>query len=205
MVHQHPGALDPEEIIVREGIRLTALPRTLVDVARTEGFRTGVVMADQALRLSRDPEGLRSAMDASIGGLRGTGGIGVARRMTFFATGMAESPGESLSRIVLSEQQVPTPQLQYRLVLRMPGGGLRTFRTDFGWEAQKVVGEFDGRVKYERYARRGDSPGDVVFREKRREDAIRAAGWLVLRWTWGDLARPDELGRRIREALAARR
>ncbi|WOP19882.1 hypothetical protein [Raineyella sp. LH-20] len=190
--------------MVRQGIRITGLARTLVDVARTEGFRPGVVMADHALRLSPDPEGLMGAMRVSIGRLKGASGIGEARRMALFATGAAESPGESLSRIVLSEQHVPIPQLQYRLTLSMPGGRRQTYRTDFAWERQKVIGEFDGRTKYERYRRRGETPGDVVFREKVREDAIRAAGWLVVRWTWEDLTRPDQLGRRLRDVLAGR-
>lgn len=203
-VHQHTGPLTTEEIMEYRGIRLTTLPRTLVDVARTEGFRQGVVMADHALRQSPDPEALRRAMEVSIQRIKASVGIGQARRMAAFAVPEAESPGESISRVVLWEQDVPTPQLQYRLVLRLAGGGWGEFRTDFAWERQKVVGEFDGKVKYERFGREGESAGDVVFREKRREDAIREAGWAVMRWTWGDLERPEVLGRRLREVLATR-
>ncbi|QGF23637.1 type IV toxin-antitoxin system AbiEi family antitoxin domain-containing protein [Raineyella fluvialis] len=203
-VHQHPGLLLPEEIVALNGIRVTTLPRTLVDVARTEGFRAGVVMADHALRETRDRAGLRRGMLASITRLKGAVGIGEARRMLSFAVGEAESPGETLCRVIFSEQLVPAPQLQYRLVLGTRDGGPREYRTDFAWERQKVVGEFDGKMKYERYARRGETPGDVVFREKRREEVIRAAGWTVVRWIWRDLDRPRELGQQLRELLAAR-
>lgn len=201
-VHQHTGSLVPEEIVALGGIRLTTVPRTLVDVARTEGFRAGVVMADCALRRCPDPEGLRRAMEASIRRLTGAVGIGQARRVAGFAVAEAESPGESLSRVIFNEQGVPAPQLQFPLVLRMPGGWTQHCRTDFAWERQRLVGEFDGKAKYERYVRRGESPGDVVFREKRREDALRAAGWRVLRWTWEELGDPATLGRRVRDALA---
>jgi hypothetical protein len=64
-----------------------------------------------------------------------------------------------------------------------------------------VVGEFDGRVKYGRLLRPGQGPGDAVFEEKRREDAIRDEGWGVVRWTWGDLVVPERLDQRVRRAL----
>lgn len=203
-VHRHTGDLASEEIVEHRGIRLTSLARTLVDVARTDGFREGLVMADHALHASRDPEALRCAMVTSIERLPGAVGIGQARRMAGFAVVAAESPGESLSRIVLREQKVPEPLLQYRLSVRLPGGGRGDFVIDFAWKRLKAVGEFDGRVKYGRYLREGQQPGDAVFEEKRREDAIRSAGWLVLRWTWDELRRPDVLGRRVRETLEAR-
>lgn len=203
-VHHHPGALAPVEIVEHRGIRFTSLPRTLVDVARMQGFRDGLVMADHALHRSRDPGALRQAMRACIERLPGAAGIGDARRMVDFAVTAAESPGESLSRIVFWEQHVPEPLLQYRLTVRLPGGAPGDFITDFGWKRQRTVGEFDGRVKYGRCLREGQTPGDAVFEEKRREDAIRSVDWYVLRWTWDELRRPEVLARRVREILAAR-
>ena len=58
---------------------------------------------------------------------------------------------------------------------------------DFGRPALRTVGEFDGRVKYGRTLRPGQSPGDVVFAEKVREDAVRATGQGVVRWIWDEL------------------
>jgi hypothetical protein len=203
-VHRHTGSLTSEEIVEHLGIRLTSLARTLVDMARTAGFRDGLVMADHALHRSRDPQALRRAMRACIERLPGAVGIGNARRMSDFAVVAAESPGESLSRILFQEQKVPEPLLQYRLTVGLPGGAPGNFITDFAWKRLKAVGEFDGRVKYGRCLREGQTPGDAVFEEKCREDAIRSADWLVLRWTWDELKRPDVLGRRVRETLAAR-
>ena len=56
-----------------------------------------------------------------------------------------------------------------------------------------MLGEFDGRVKYGRLLRPGQEPGDAVFEEKRREDAIRDEGWGVVRWVWSDLQVPHRL------------
>jgi hypothetical protein len=40
-----------------------------------------------------------------------------------------------------------------------------------------------------------------VIREKLREDAIRDAGWIVVRWIWDELNRPAVIVARIRRAL----
>lgn len=80
-------------------------------------------------------------------------------------------------------------------------GGLLVARTDFGWEERRLVGEFDGRIKYGRLLEPGQEPGDAVFEEKRREDAVRAEGWGVTRWVWADLAAGHRLAARVRRAL----
>ena len=67
--------------------------------------------------------------------------------------------------------------------------------TDFGWPELGTVGEFDGLVKYGRLLRPGQSPGDAVVAEKRREDAAprrRAPGGPL------DVGRPRRPRRRRR-------
>jgi hypothetical protein len=75
---------------------------------------------------------------------------------------------------------------------------------DFGWPELRTVGEFDGEIKYGRLLRPGQAPGDVVFTEKRREDAIRDEDLGMVRWTWSDLDAfapvADRLRRRFRPA-----
>ena len=56
-------------------------------------------------------------------------------------------------------------------------------------------------MEYGRLLRPGQEPGDVVFEEKRREDAIRDESWGVVRWTWRDLDTPAVLGARVQRAL----
>jgi len=77
--------------------------------------------------------------------------------------------------------------------------GDATAYCDFGWPAQRTVGEFDGKVKYGRLLRPGQEPGDAVYAEKLREDAIRAEDWEVVRWTWADLRNFAATAARIRE------
>jgi hypothetical protein len=78
-------------------------------------------------------------------------------------------------------------------------------RADFGWPARRCVGEFDGRAKYGRLLRAGETPADAVFREKVREDAIRAQDLGVARWTWDELADFAPVAERIRRLFRAPR
>ena len=57
------------------------------------------------------------------------------------------------------------PELQYRRDRRMTIE-LVGF-ADFGWEVERHLGEFDGKIKYGRLVRAGESPSDAVFREKK--------------------------------------
>lgn len=63
-------------------------------------------------------------------------------------------------------------------------------RVDFWWPQCRVVGELDGRVRYRADVvpgtRDGVDPADVVWREKLREDRIRATGATVVRCTWDE-------------------
>ena len=76
---------------------------------------------------------------------------------------------------------------------------------DFLWRSLGVFLEFDGRIKYERHRRPGESLADYLMREKRREEQICVEkGWICIRITWADLQRPAVLARRIRKALESR-
>ena len=101
----------------------------------------------------------------------------------------AESPGESLARLVLKGLGLP---VRSQVVLRDLDGVIG--RVDFVVD-ERVVVEFDGLVKYA-----GAGGRDALAREKRREDRLRAAGYEVVRLTWADLRQPERLGAAIRAA-----
>ena len=74
---------------------------------------------------------------------------------------------------------------------------------DFGWPDLGVLREFDGKSKYGELMRRpGQSAEQVLVAEKRREDRLRELGWMVIRWMWQDLIRPEELIGRLRTAFS---
>jgi hypothetical protein len=124
-------------------------------------------------------------------------GARAAGRVIAFADGRSESVGESRSRVMLHRAGLPEPELQMTVC---DVDGVFLGRADFGYRRRKVLGEFDGKVKY-RGGSGAEDPGETVFREKRREDALRAAGWAVVRWIWLDLDEPATVIHRIRSAL----
>lgn len=194
-LHSHSAPLPDRNVLVRNGIRLTLLARTVADLRRTSSFETAVVIGDAALRVSAArPDEIRDASTYAIG----RPGYPAALRALGFLDGRSESVGESRSRVALDGLGLPAPDLQASL---LDADGLLLGRVDFLFADAGVVGEFDGKVKYGKYLRDGQAPGDVVFAEKQREDRIRDAGWEVARWTWRDLESPDAIGGRIRRAM----
>jgi hypothetical protein len=180
VVHRHVAPLEPTEITSLDGVLVTSLARTITDIARSVPFEQAVVVADSALNMHSDLTSF--ALDAALRRATGWPGAPAARRAIGFARRGAKSPGESLSRIAIARAGLPVPQLQYPVRL---AGSVAV--TDFGWVAQRAVGEFDGEVKYGRLVPPGRTPGDVVFAEKVREDAVRALGHGFARWTWDEL------------------
>ncbi|MGD9988469.1 hypothetical protein [Pseudonocardia sp.] len=195
--HVHAAPLRPDEVTEVDGVAVTTVARTVVDLARTLAFEAAVVAADAALGA-----GLVStaSLAVAVGRAGGRRGGPAASRVVAFADGRSASVGESRSRVALHEAGLPAPRLQWEV----RDSGRLLGRTDFGWPGQRVVGEFDGRVKYGRRgvpAISGEAPADVVWAEKRREDALRAAGLHVVRWTWADLTDFGPTAQRLRAVL----
>ncbi|TDC52563.1 hypothetical protein E1212_08185 [Jiangella ureilytica] len=197
-VHHHTGALDESDVIEIDGLPVTGFARTAVDVARTAGFESAVVTADHALaRLGTTNEALRTVLDT----MRDWRGARAAGRVVEFADPRSESVGESRHRVQLERIGLPRPELQ----VGMPGPDGATDRVDFYFADQATVGEFDGRQKYERLLRPGETAEDAIWREKVREDRLRERGLQVVRTVWADLYRDDAVASRYLSAFARNR
>jgi predicted transcriptional regulator of viral defense system len=194
-VHVHVAALGPADVIDNAGIRVTSVARTIVDVARSVSFEKGVVVADAALS-----RGLVDGSDLadSLHRMRRRGGVPLARRVIAFADARSESVGESRSRVAIARAGLPPPTLQWEV--RDEDGRL-IGRVDFGWPEQRVIGEFDGRMKYGRQPDPDVTEGEAVYREKRREDELRAERLAVVRWGWEDLDGFEAVARRLRRGM----
>lgn len=111
----------------------------------------------------------------------------------------AESTGESLSRYGMWCGHLPEPVLQFEV--RDQWGRLLGI-TDFAWPEHGLLGEFDGMIKYGRLRKEGETPGQAVEREKKREDRLREeTGWLMVRLVWAELFRPGPMAAKIRRQL----
>lgn len=182
-----------------DGVDLTTVARTLVDLARTESTKTAVVAGDAALRrrLTSAAE-IRDALDSA----RWHKGIAHAQRSLVLLDGRSESPGESLLRLSLHSQGLPEPELQVEIHDEQ---GRFVGRVDLALLAFGVLLEFDGKGKYQDLLKPGQTVTDAVLEEKAREERLTELGWLVIRVTWADLANPAKLAARIQQACRSRR
>lgn len=178
-LHIHAAPLEPWELVIVDGITVTSVARTLVDVGRHLGFEQAVVVADAALWRKLVT---REELDIALAAARRRPGAPAARRALAFARWGAQSVGESRSRVAMMLAGVPTPILQWAVPT---AAGL--VHADFGWPQHRTFGEFDGREKYGRLVRPGQTAGDVVYAEKRREDAMRDEDLRGVRWGWDDI------------------
>lgn len=198
----HAAPLDPDEITSVDGIAVTTVARTIADLARSVPFVPAVAVADAAMfgKLASADE-----LADAVARAAGRPGSPAARRVLAAADGRADGPGETRSRLLMRRLGLPGPDLQHPVCDR---AGHVLGWVDFWWDRERVAGEFDGRSKYGRLLRPGQDPGDVVFAEKVREDAIRAEDVAVVRWIWRDLATPASFAAtadRLARALASRR
>lgn len=196
-IDHHDGDLPEHHRSEVDGIRVVSLGRAVLDAARTATFEQGLVLADGALRAGLRRDDLAEVLDAC----RDWPGAAIAGRVVAFADGRAESVGESLARALLICAGLAPDALQVEI--RTPGG---LYRADLGWIELGVVLEFDGKIKYGRDLAPGGDPAEAAWRERRRELAIEAAGWVVVRVTWAEVVyHPEVVVARVREAIARAR
>jgi hypothetical protein len=87
----------------------------------------------------------------------------------------AESPLESVSRVVLGWLQLPAPRTQVEIY---DDFGHFVARVDLYWDRFGVVGEADGRAKYD--------DRSVLVQEKLRQEELEQLGLVVVRWGWSE-------------------
>jgi very-short-patch-repair endonuclease len=180
----HRSSLTAMETVERLGFRLTSPPRTWRDLAATLAPGALLAVTDQLLAHWCDVGDLQDQLR-----LRPSGrGSARARAVLPVADPRAESPMESVLRWLLHVAGVPAPELQY--LIRTVSG---EFRADFAWPELKVLVEFDGAVHRE---------GGVFVQDLRRQNALVAAGWTILRFSGADvLGRPEEVVTQVLRAV----
>lgn len=197
---QHCGSLPAEDVTVRNGIPVSIAARTCVeittitDVERSlvvvngllhSGATTAQEFADWAENARYWPHSLTTDLVLRL------------------CEPKLESAGETRFDYFCWRQQLPRPKPQVEVY---DDHGRLVGRVDFVWEDFGVFVEFDGREKYTKYRRGGETFEAFLLREKKREELIcQLTGWVCIRVTWADLAAPDLLARRVRKLLESRR
>lgn len=178
--HIFAAELPPNAVTERYGIGVATVARTVVDVARHDRH-DGILVADAALRDRLvTVDDLACALDTATR----WPGVVQAREVVALASGLAESPIESLLRLALHDDGFPTPVPQF------PVHG---YYADLALPEYGLLLEADGREKY---------TGDELWREKRREQAMRRDGWWCERVLMSDVLEGwPSTRRRIRRAM----
>jgi hypothetical protein len=189
-VIRHRGVIADGDVAEVNGLWCTSIARTVADVARTATFEQAVTIADAALRSSCVPRAgvylrdlAQEFRDAALEIIRRSAhGQSRAKRALSFADGRAQLPGESVSRVRLSELGFRDPDLQ----VKVPGPGGSNYYVDFCFHDIRAFGEFDGTMKYvDGRLIDGRTSSEVFDREKQREDWIRGrTQYRLSRWGW---------------------
>ena len=188
----HRTLTEPQPVVV-DGVKVTSLTRTVVDMVAGSSFLIGVTMVDHVLhqeeaRLQREQRtGLRGAPPITketlldeLHTVHPRLGRRAGERAIAFANGLSANAGESLSRVRFEELGFEVPELQVRFVVQG-----RTYFVDYFWRGVRKIGEFDGGIKYTRAEiMAGRDIVGVVAAEKNREDALRPQVNSFTRWGW---------------------
>ncbi|MBI1378871.1 MAG: hypothetical protein GC157_15545 [Frankiales bacterium] len=217
----HASALPASSVVVVDGVRVTDVARTAVDLARPGDLPHALVAVDGALRellrpaypdLDRELRGrrvpsaaieqARARLAAVVEPMVGWPGVRTARAAVEAADPASASPFESWSRGWILAVRMPVPELNLPIV----GASGAPYVGDFVWEERRVVGEADGVAKY------GSTSAQIraaMRAERARQADLEAAGWRVVRWVAGETGATiiARLGRALylQPAVAARR
>lgn len=195
-VRHHEGLLLDQDVRTVGGVAVTHPARAALEAASLMSVEQGLVVVDSGLHQGLFDGADLTAQQLLMQSWPASQHLQLVARL---GDGRSESPGESRTRYLCWAHGLPAPELQYEVW----SAGVLVGVCDFAWPAHGLLGEFDGKEKYSKHLRPGESPADAVFREKKREDALRhATGWRVVRLTWHDLMHPDRTVAMLRAALA---
>jgi hypothetical protein len=198
VVH-HCGHLSRTDVTLRHGVPVSTAGRAVIETTTIAGVESSLVTANWLLaqrattreeltelvhRFRFWPESLRSDLVVRLADAR------------------CAWPGEARVSHLMWREHLPRPEPQFEI---HDEAGRLVAILDFALPEHGAFIEFDGKIKYERMRRVGESMDDVILREKRREELVcLLTGWVCIRITWDDLAHPVITARRIRALLASR-
>lgn len=146
----HTNRRPPPLIVVRSDTLLTGEVQSVADLPVTTPARTAFDLGrrlDETSAVQRI-DALMNATDMKVeavlevaAGHRGVRGLAKLRAVLDLVDGGAESPYETLTRLLLVRNGFPRPQTQIRIADRY---GFVVARLDMGWPEYRVGVDFDG-------------------------------------------------------------
>ncbi|MCV7013114.1 type IV toxin-antitoxin system AbiEi family antitoxin domain-containing protein [Mycolicibacterium madagascariense] len=170
------------DVVERRGLRVTALPLTVIEAAVRRGG--GPALVDAALRRHTELQPLWAAHVRN----KGRYGSPAARRLLHAAEGGAKSEAERLFKRLLTKAGITGWTANQRVA---------GYEVDFVFRAERLAVEIDGFAFH--------SASDDFQHDRIKQNAIALAGFQVLRFTWLDLTEyPERVLAEVRRAISAR-
>jgi very-short-patch-repair endonuclease len=188
-VRRHRCSIQPDEITRRDGIPVTEMTRTIIDLAV-------VLTCPKVERAINEAEvqGLRSGPPLSelLERYRGRRGIACIRLLVQEAAEPAPTRSELEHRFLalIREHHLPEPAVNAGVVT---ADGWH--EVDLVWRERRLIVELDGHAFH--------GTRLAFERDRARDRALQVAGWRVLRITWRQLlGQPAAIAADLRDLLA---
>jgi len=185
------SSLPPGDVVRLDRVPITTPLRTAFDVGRLLPRVEAVTAVDALLggRIVRLPELIDFAAGRS-----GWPGAPRLREVLALAEPLTESPMESRLRLLIIDAGLPRPVAQHDVHNAL---GRLLGRVDLAYPRWRIAIEYEGDHHREQARFR---------RDVHRLNVLRAAGWLVLRFTADDVLRhPERTARQVAAAIEERR
>ncbi|MFD5094377.1 DUF559 domain-containing protein [Amycolatopsis thailandensis] len=189
----HRAEFHPSDVLELDELPVFSLDRALADHLCDGDKRTAFAALEEALHnLAPDHRGiLHTNVRDRIIDRRDRRGIHRAQMLLALATGEAESPPESILRLIVVEGGLPIPVGQYEI---HTVDGRRLYVLDLAWPELRIALEYDGYAAHE--GRQGY--------DAERDARMAARGWITIRATAADLRDPGRLLAELRGAFERR-
>lgn len=184
--------LAADECTELNGIVVTTAARTLLDLGAVapRHHLEGAIREAERRRLA-GPLSL-AALLARYPGRRGVARVRVALDRSHLGLGRTRSELEDRFAVFLEERELPAAATNFPIAVR---SGVA--EVDCAWRTAMLVVELDGLAFH--------SDPEAAVADRRRDRDLVAAGWHVMRVTWGDLRHNAELlAADLRRLLAER-
>lgn len=157
-------ALIPEDICAVDGVAVTTPLRTACDLACLRGRFAALAVLDAFMRAF---DLTLADFERMVKRYAGRRGVVQLRELIRYANPLAESPGESWTRMAIIDWGLPVPKPQVWVTVE----GER-FRLDLAYRHLKIAVEYDGEPFHT-----SDEQRDA---DRKRRGALRRAGWVVI-------------------------
>ncbi len=175
----HQADFQPSDVVELDGLGTFSLDLALAGFLCDGDKRTAFAALDEAMRgLAPDHvRTLRANVRDRVVDRRDRRGIHRALMLLDLATGKADSPPESIVRLIVVEAGFPIPEVQYEITTI---DGRTLYVLDMAWPSRRIALEYDGFASHE---------GRHDY-DSERDSRMAGRGWITIRVSAADLREP---------------